>query len=92
MSALGGAKINKMNDIGDLFGSKNVKSITEEKPRHIKSAKFTDSEVEKLQQIMKAIDTDNISKAIRWCVNTAWDSNKDEIEKIVGEKKKIGKL
>ena len=63
-----------------------------EKLKHNRSAKFTDLEVEHLDKIMLAIGTDKVSKALRWCLNKAWEAHGDEIEKIAEQKKKIGTL
>ena len=63
----------------------------DDKLKHNRSAKFTDLEVEQLEKIMIAIGTDKVSKALRWCLNKAWETHGDEIEKIAKQKKDIGK-
>ena len=64
----------------------------DDKLKHNRSAKFTDLEVEQLEKIMIAIGTDKVSKALRWCLNKAWEAHGDEIEKIAKQKKEIGSL
>ncbi len=72
---------------------RNQEKITDnEKLKHNRSAKFTDLEVEQLEKIMLAIGTDKVSKALRWCLSKAWETHRDEIEKMAEEKKKIGTL
>ena len=63
-----------------------------DKLKHNRSAKFTDSEVEQLDKIMLALGTDKVSKALRWCLHKVWETQGEEIEKIAQEKKKIGSL
>jgi len=67
-------------------------NTNDDKLKHNRSAKFTDLEVEQLDKIMIAIGTDKVSKAIRWCLNKAWEAHGDEIEKIAKQKKEIGSL
>ena len=64
----------------------------DDKLKHNRSAKFTDLEIEQLEKIMIAIGTDKVSKALRWCLNKAWEAHGDEIEKIAKQKKEIGSL
>ena len=64
----------------------------DDKLKHNRSAKFTDLEAEQLEKIMIAIGTDKVSKALRWCLNKAWEAHGDEIEKIAKQKKEIGSL
>jgi hypothetical protein len=67
-------------------------NTNDDKLKHNRSAKFTDLEVEQLDKIMIAIGTDKVSKALRWCLNKAWEAHGDEIEKIAKRKKEIGSL
>lgn len=67
-------------------------NANDDKLKHNRSAKFTDFEVEQLDKIMIAIGTDKVSKALRWCLNKAWETHGDEIEKIAKQKKEIGSL
>jgi hypothetical protein len=67
-------------------------NANDDKLKHNRSAKFTDLEVEQLDKIMIAIGTDKVSKALRWCLNKAWEAHGDEIEKIAKQKKEIGSL
>jgi hypothetical protein len=67
-------------------------NVNDDKLKHNRSAKFTDLEVEQLEKIMIAIGTDKVSKALRWCLNKAWEAYGDEIEKIAKQKKEIGSL
>lgn len=71
---------------------KQEEKLDNEKLKHNRSAKFTDLEIEHLEKIMLAIGTDQVSKALRWCLSKAWEAHRDEIEKIAEEKKKIGTL
>ncbi len=71
---------------------KQEQNIDDEKLKHNRSAKFTDLDIEHLEKIMLAIGTDKVSKALRWCLNKAWEAQGDEIEKIAEQKKKIGTL
>jgi hypothetical protein len=67
-------------------------NANDDKLKHNRSAKFTDLEAEQLEKIMIAIGTDKVSKALRWCLNKAWEAHGDEIEKIAKQKKEIGSL
>ncbi len=67
-------------------------NVNDDKLKHSRSAKFTDLEVEQLEKIMIAIGTDKVSKALRWCLNKAWEAHGNEIEKIAEKKKEIGSL
>jgi hypothetical protein len=67
-------------------------NVNDDKLKHNRSAKFTDLEVEQLEKIMIAIGTDKVSKALRWCLNKAWEAYGGEIEKIAKQKKEIGSL
>jgi hypothetical protein len=67
-------------------------NANDDKLKHNRSAKFTDLEAEQLEKIMIAIGTDKVSKALRWCLNKAWEARGDEIEKIAKQKKEIGSL
>ena len=67
-------------------------NANDDKLKHNRSAKFTDLEAEELEKIMIAIGTDKVSKALRWCLNKAWEAHGDEIEKIAKQKKEIGSL
>ena len=67
-------------------------NANEDKLKHNRSAKFTDLEVEQLEEIMIAIGTDKVSKALRWCLNKAWEAHGDEVERIAKQKKEIGSL
>lgn len=64
----------------------------DDKLKHNRSAKFTDLEIEQLEKVMIAIGTDKISKALRWCLNKAWEAHGEEVEKIAKQKKEIGSL
>jgi hypothetical protein len=107
-TAIGNTTIDENDNIGALLGQqtkethagkteneimRNQEKITDnEKLKHNRSAKFTDLEVEQLEKIMLAIGTDKVSKALRWCLSKAWETHRDEIEKMAEEKKKIGTL
>ena len=67
-------------------------NANEDKLKHNRSAKFTDLEAEQLEKIMIAIGTDKVSKALRWCLNKAWEAHGDEIENVANKKKEIGSL
>ena len=71
---------------------KQEENIDDEKLKHNRSAKFTDLDIEHLEKIMLAIGTDKVSKALRWCLDKAWETHGNEIEKIAEQKKKIGTL
>lgn len=68
------------------------KSTEEEKPRHSKTVKYTDSENEQIEKIKTAIGTDKDSKALRWALSVAWRAKHNKIERIVEEKGRIETL
>jgi hypothetical protein len=95
MSALGNTNLDKNNDISGIFSSaKKAKSKSSEKaqevkPTHTRGAKYTDAEIEQLETIMIALGTDNISKAIRYCLSTTWEYEGKQLEEIAQKKKEL---
>jgi hypothetical protein len=80
--------------VGKITGKMQTieENANDDKLKHSRSAKFTDLEVEQLEKIMIAIGTDKVSKALRWCLNKAWEAHGDEIEKIATQKREIGSI
>jgi hypothetical protein len=80
--------------IENISEPEQTKAVSKDndKLKHNRSAKFTDSEAEQLDKIMLALGTDKVSKALRWCLQKIWETQGEEIEKIAAEKKRIGSL
>jgi hypothetical protein len=57
-----------------------------------RSAKYTESQIQKLKMIKSALSTTNDGEALRWALDAAYKANKRNIERIAEEKKKIGVL
>jgi hypothetical protein len=90
----------KIDDIDDISGLINAPVQTEEspekseedKPKHTRSAKFSDSELKQLDKIMVALGTDQVTKALKWCFKRSWEVDGDKIEKLYEIKKNAGSL
>lgn len=94
MGVLGNSSINENENIGALF-SHPVRAILtkkDDKLKHTRSAKFTDAEIEKIDNIKTVIGTDNDSKALRWILEKLWEVHGVEIEKIAKMKKNVGNI
>lgn len=57
-----------------------------------RSAKYTESQIQKLKKIKLALSTTNDGEALRWALDAAYTANEKKIERIAEEKKKIGVL
>lgn len=88
MDALG----NRFNKLADYSGLIKSSPKSNEKLKHNKNVKLSDSDNLKLENIMIALGTDNPAKAFRWIINKVTEDYEKEIEEIVEEKKKIRKL
>lgn len=66
---------------------KNEDSLTE-----YRSAKYTESQIQKLKMIKEALSTTNDGEALRWALDAAYKANKRKIERIVEEKQRIESL
>ncbi len=80
---------------------KEVKKVKRgRKPKHVeddplteyRSAKYTESQIQKLKMIKSALSTTNDGEALRWALDAAYKANEKKIERIAEEKKKIGVL
>jgi hypothetical protein len=95
MSALGNTNLDKNNDLsGFLNPSKKSKSKSSEqsqevKPTHTRGAKYTDAEIKQLETIMVALGTDNISKAIRYCLSATWEYEGKMLEELAQKKREL---
>jgi hypothetical protein len=90
----------KIDDIDDMSGLINapVQPATSpenpegDKPRHTRSAKYSDSELKQLEKIMVALGTDQVTKALKWCFKRAWEVDGEKIEKLYEIKNNAGSL
>jgi hypothetical protein len=57
-----------------------------------RSAKYSASQIEKLNLIKEAMSTTNDGEALRWALDAAYKANRKKIERIVEEKLRIESL
>lgn len=69
--------------------TKNTQKPDDEKLKHQKSVKFTDSEDEWITTLMIAMGTKNAAEAVRWCVRKVQDEYGEEVKKIAKKKARI---